>query len=774
MNQRTLPLLGKYRLGWIIFWFSVIIMVNGLVLGLDNSIRGLSTGRLVLMGMIAIILGWVMAGFNRHKIFIFVCGILMGLLLPLLFDSGAYVYLIRSYLRFLHDQFSGYDPQQFSVNVREGIYFLYAAILEILNYVQAISRWTTRLVQGENRFDPVAVNFIWGTFAWTAIFSSGWLFRIKQYAFTSTLPILGLLVSVIGYSRRNTNGLIIVSSTILIMMVLLEHLKREISWNDNNIDFSEELRFDITTLAIPVIIIIMVIASVIPNISLSEIRSFIDETFRAEHQNGSTLPESFGLEQPPSRPFSQAQPRGMPRSHLIGSGSELSEILIMEVDTGEIFLPPQVDPTFRLPKYYWFGQSFDIYTGLGWETSEIRTEDIPTGQVIHPPLDPDQDLKTFTFIKSEVASETLYSPGIPHTVDRDITAAWRVHTGEYFSAELRDQNYQVETQIQNWRLDELQMADLSPPDEILATYLQLPDDVPSRVIDLALQITDPEASNYQNARLIEAYLRQFEYSLDLPSPPQDRDIVDYFLFDLQKGYCDYYASAMVVLARAVGIPARFAVGYATGGYDYITNHFVVTEANAHAWVEIYFEAYGWIPFEPTASLSSFTWGVENESGVLPVEPHPLEIQHAEEVSDWLNWVGVIGFLIIIILVFLIWRWINRHTHKTSSHLIQIEDIYQNARKQLIKSGYEPQTAKTPSEYLQEFIEYFSKTKPHPKTRTYFETTSEALTDIIRIYELGVYAARELRHEQLIAARNNLRKLRLQVFLLNLSTHLRGS
>ena len=78
-------------------------------------------------------------------------------------------------------------------------------------------------------------------------------------------------------------------------------------------------------------------------------------------------------------------------------------------------------------------------------------------------------------------------------------------------------------------------------------------------------------------------------------------MVDYFLFDLRQGYCDYYASAMIVFARSRGLPARLAVGYASGEYDPVSDQFLVTEADAHSWPEIYFPEYGWIPFEPTAA-----------------------------------------------------------------------------------------------------------------------------------------------------------------------------
>jgi transglutaminase-like putative cysteine protease len=113
-------------------------------------------------------------------------------------------------------------------------------------------------------------------------------------------------------------------------------------------------------------------------------------------------------------------------------------------------------------------------------------------------------------------------------------------------------------------------------------------------------LTSAEPTPYDRARAIEQYLRTFPYSLDVPHPPPDQDLVDYFLNDLRKGYCDYYASAMVVLARAAGIPARLAIGYANGTYDLNSRRFLVTEADAHSWVEVFFPNIGWVAFEPTA------------------------------------------------------------------------------------------------------------------------------------------------------------------------------
>jgi hypothetical protein len=123
------------------------------------------------------------------------------------------------------------------------------------------------------------------------------------------------------------------------------------------------------------------------------------------------------------------------------------------------------------------------------------------------------------------------------------------------------------------------------------------------------------------ARVIEACLRTYPYSLGITLPP-DRDVVDYFLFDLKKGYCDYYASSMVVLARAVGLPARLVIGYANGIYSPAKAEYTIREADAHSWVEVYFTGIGWVEFEPTASQLQIILPDETPE-IAPITSFPL-------------------------------------------------------------------------------------------------------------------------------------------------------
>lgn len=148
-----------------------------------------------------------------------------------------------------------------------------------------------------------------------------------------------------------------------------------------------------------------------------------------------------------------------------------------------------------------------------------------------------------------------------------------------------------------------EMQDLiTKADSINKRYTQLPFLITERVKNLAKDLTKDCNNNYDKAKAIETYLSStYTYTLSPGTPPRNQDFVDYFLFEGKKGYCTYYATAMVVLLRCIGIPSRYVEGYvmpptAENGVYKVTNE------QAHAWVEVYFEGFGWIPFEPTATF----------------------------------------------------------------------------------------------------------------------------------------------------------------------------
>jgi hypothetical protein len=130
------------------------------------------------------------------------------------------------------------------------------------------------------------------------------------------------------------------------------------------------------------------------------------------------------------------------------------------------------------------------------------------------------------------------------------------------------------------------------------TYLQLPELDP-RIPELAKQITAHAETPYDKARALESYLRShYGYTLDLTGQPPSDPLV-YFLFQKRAGHCEYFAAAMTVMLRSVGVPARYINGFQTGEYNDVGGDYVVRASDAHSWVEAYFPSFGWMTFDPT-------------------------------------------------------------------------------------------------------------------------------------------------------------------------------
>ena len=140
---------------------------------------------------------------------------------------------------------------------------------------------------------------------------------------------------------------------------------------------------------------------------------------------------------------------------------------------------------------------------------------------------------------------------------------------------------------------------------IREVYTQLPEHLPQRVIELAHYVTSEAKNDYEKARKLETFLRTFYYTLTPGHFPPNRDFVDYFLFDLQKGYCTFYASAFAVMARALGLPTRYVEGFIAVGTGSMDNYIYIRNRQGHAWVDVYFEGFGWYRFDPTPPSDTF-------------------------------------------------------------------------------------------------------------------------------------------------------------------------
>ena len=167
----------------------------------------------------------------------------------------------------------------------------------------------------------------------------------------------------------------------------------------------------------------------------------------------------------------------------------------------------------------------------------------------------------------------------------------------------RGESYEVTASVSQAGPEELRLAGLDYPTWALAKYTQLPPELPQRVRDLGAELTAGAETPYDKAKAVEAYLKTLPYSLTMNPPPYNSDGVDHFLFNERRGYSEYFASAMTVLLRTQGIPARMVTGYTVGQQVPEADTYIVADSNSHGWAEVFFPGYGWIGFEPTPGAS---------------------------------------------------------------------------------------------------------------------------------------------------------------------------
>lgn len=258
---------------------------------------------------------------------------------------------------------------------------------------------------------------------------------------------------------------------------------------------------------------------------------------------------------------------------------------------------------------FYRGIAFDQYNGLGWVMTSEEGEEI---EAERPPFELPFDMtlsQSWTRVQSIYVQQEL--PNIIFTGWRPVTLffpADRIKIDRYDSLRspsrlTEDTVYTVVTQQPILAGETLRRFPRPSDAEADAAYTQLPEDNAGDLLEiekLTRKVTRGYDNRYDQVVAIERYLKaNYRYDLDIEPQSSGRDASAYFLFEEQAGYCEHFASAMAVMARSIGIPARVVTGYTGGSYNPFTGLWEVRQSDAHAWVEIYFGKAGWVPFDPT-------------------------------------------------------------------------------------------------------------------------------------------------------------------------------
>ncbi|MGF9784559.1 DUF4129 domain-containing transglutaminase family protein [Bacillus velezensis] len=295
--------------------------------------------------------------------------------------------------------------------------------------------------------------------------------------------------------------------------------------------------------------------------------------------------------------------------------------------------PFQQDDT---PVFTWKGkerayfrvETKDTYTGKGWvETDQGMSYKLNGGNVEDIWFDRSVQTRRYTaqvsIDENYLYNHVMYPIGVSnikpkHSIQLEMNGNTEQITpvSEQVGNIRNMGRYTVTFQAPVFKLNDLRKVKVKryrEQNQFNDRYLQVPDSLPKRVRQLADRLTRDHHNMFDKAKAIEDYLGSSAFSYntqDVAVPEHNQDYVDQFLFETKRGYCDNFSSAMAVLLRSAGIPARWVKGYTSGEYKGAGDHkghiYEVTNNNAHSWVEVYFPDQGWVTFEPTKGFTNPT------------------------------------------------------------------------------------------------------------------------------------------------------------------------
>ena len=283
----------------------------------------------------------------------------------------------------------------------------------------------------------------------------------------------------------------------------------------------------------------------------------------------------------------------------------------------------------------WRGVALDSFDGRHWyndNTRQTAIQPVSRGRFVIPreagaENRPEKALR-YKVLLSPVSSNVVFAAAFPRLITGRIRLLTldetdSLHDTRYGFSPIQ---YEVTSQVGLPSPSILRRAPEIYSREIRILYLRLPPKLDPRIPELARKVTSHATNNYDRAVAIRNYFRaNFGYTLTAQKL-DPTDPLGSFLFETRKGYCEYFASAMAVMLRTLGIPARLVNGFQTGSYNRFGKDFVVRARDAHSWVEVYFPDYGWIQFNPT-----------------PPDPHPAVASEMDNYADaltlfWNEWV----------------------------------------------------------------------------------------------------------------------------------------
>jgi transglutaminase-like putative cysteine protease len=467
--------------------------------------------------------------------------------------------------------------------------------------VEKIIAWAREAVSnGTSRESLIFVLILCGLF-WLLSYTAAWYSFRQRRIWHVILPTGVTLFSNIYYyngDRPMAPYLVIYLICALILLVESHLADREEDWLRERVRFTQGLRKSFTVAGIGIAAVALLFAWRVPEIAASETARGVFKNLNTPYSEllarwnrlFATLQNNY---QQPVDNYNSALTLGGPR-HLTTD--------------------PVMDVTAPPLRYYWRATSYDHYDGITWVNTFAQMRDLGV-QDASVALTAYEDRVTVSpqFVLYR-GTDSIFVPGLPQSANVPSQAVYgKADDGTLELLQLKlpsplltGNRYTAAGSISLADAIQLRVAPRNYPRWVLDRYFQLPASVPDRVKQLARNIAGGQPTDYDKAAAIESWLRaNITYDEQIEAPPPGVEASDYLLFRTRRGYCNYYATAMVVMLRSLGVPARIVTGYAQGDLTSISADsssatYNVKVKDSHTWVEVYFSQFGWVEFEPTA------------------------------------------------------------------------------------------------------------------------------------------------------------------------------
>ena len=495
-----------------------------------------------------------------------------------------------------------------------------AAYRQPLPFMEAIhavvhraAEWAYDAISGGINTDELLLTMLVSFLFWFLAYNACWhVFRIDRVWRVVLPPGLILLINMIVFSGDDPLEAYLIAFVLMALLLLVRSNlgRREWEWTISGIPVPKTVRRQFAVIGMVMSLAGLAFAWGIPTNGLQERLSSFQEWLSADPIR--QMSEAW------SRLFAPIEGEGPATTDYygadllnLGGAVSLGDDVVFRVDA------PQ--STYR---YYWRSRVFERYIDGQWSPSaELRITDRSS------PLELTMNREVIGLRRQAVGqhftigtanSRIYYAAPQPSVfdntgridliyTDKPDNRSMNVSVVRPLMVLKPGDTYSVSSLLSVATAHELRASATNYPEWVSGPnlYIGQPN---GRILTLARQIVDEaQASNpYDKAKAIEAWLRKnITYNEAISAPPPNVDPVEWVLFDAREAYCTYYATAMIVMLRHLGIPARLAAGFSQGEYDADIGRYVVREREAHTWVELYFPDYGWIEFEPTAAEAPY-------------------------------------------------------------------------------------------------------------------------------------------------------------------------